>query len=78
MDVRALLAKGYPVTVYNRTKAKAQASSTRRRLGRLARAVAEQSDIVFAIVGFPNDVRDVFFADAGVLAGARAGTISST
>ena len=35
--------------------------------------VAEQSDIVFAIVGFPKDVREVFLGADGALAGRKAG-----
>src|SRR5207245_6190210 len=34
---------------------------------------AEQSDLVFAIVGFPKDVREVFLGAAGALAGAKPG-----
>ena len=33
------------------------------------RAVAEKADVVFAIVGFPKDVREVFLGPQGVLAG---------
>ena len=37
------------------------------------RQVAEQSDVVFAIVGFPKDVREVFLGTDGALAGSKAG-----
>jgi 3-hydroxyisobutyrate dehydrogenase len=71
-----ILAKGYKTTVYNRTKDKtkplveegaAYADSPR--------AVAEKSDIVFAIVGFPRDVREVFLGPQGALAGSKPGNI---
>nr|MDQ3332028.1 NAD(P)-dependent oxidoreductase [Planctomycetota bacterium] len=39
------------------------------------KAVAAASDIIFAIVGFPKDVREVFLGDDGALAGSRKGTI---
>jgi 3-hydroxyisobutyrate dehydrogenase len=39
------------------------------------RAVAAESDILFTMVGFPEDVRTVHFDETGVLAGARAGMI---
>jgi 3-hydroxyisobutyrate dehydrogenase len=71
-----LMAKGYRATVYNRSKDKA---------GPLLQAgaewadnpqkVAERSDVVFAIVGFPKDVREVFLGAQGALAGARAGSV---
>src|SRR5205807_5114406 len=37
--------------------------------------VAQASDIVFAIVGFPRDVREVFLGPQGALAGAKAGAV---
>ena len=37
--------------------------------------MAEASDIVFAIVGFPRDVREVFLGDEGLLAGSRPGSV---
>jgi 3-hydroxyisobutyrate dehydrogenase len=38
--------------------------------------VARQSDIVFTMVGFPQDVRTVYLGEEGILAGARKGTIA--
>src|SRR5947199_1966258 len=71
-----LMTKGYAATVYNRSREKAQPLLD---LGAAwadtPRAVAERSDVVFAIVGFPADVREVFLGRDGALAGAKAGTI---
>jgi 3-hydroxyisobutyrate dehydrogenase len=39
------------------------------------RGISEASDVVFTIVGFPRDVRDVYFSANGVLAGTRSGSI---
>src|SRR5439155_7879759 len=39
------------------------------------KAVAERSDVVFAIVGFPKDVREVFLGPQGALAGSQAGAV---
>src|SRR4051794_9024253 len=70
------ISKGYSATVYNRSRDKAQPLID---LGATyadsPKAVAERSDIVFAIVGFPKDVREVFLGSNGALAGSRAGTI---
>lgn len=67
---------GYSATVYNRSRDKAQplldAGAT---FAETPRAVAEASDVVFAIVGFPKDVREVFLGDHGALAGAEPGAI---
>ena len=38
-------------------------------------AVAAASEVTFAIVGFPQDVREVFLGDSGALAGAPAGSV---
>jgi len=68
--------KGCAATLTNRTKAKAQGLLDRGATwADSPREVAEASDIVFTIVGFPCDVRDVYFGENGVLAGARPGAI---
>jgi 3-hydroxyisobutyrate dehydrogenase len=71
-----LMTKGYKATVYNRTKDKAKPLlDGGAAWGDSPRAVAERSDAVFAIVGFPKDVREVFLGTQGVVAGSRAGTL---
>jgi 3-hydroxyisobutyrate dehydrogenase len=71
-----LMAKGYKATVYNRSRDKAQLLLDKGAAwAATPKAVAEQSDIVFAIVGFPKDVREVFLGAQGALAGIKAGGI---
>src|SRR6185295_17939124 len=71
-----LMAKGFAVTVYNRTRAKAQSLLDRGAAwANSPKQVAQQSDVVFAIVGFPRDVREVFLGADGALAGSKAGNI---
>lgn len=71
-----LLDRGFQVAVHNRTKAKAQPL-----LEKNATwvdnpcAVAEVSDVVFTIVGFPNDVRETILGPDGVLAGSNEGNV---
>src|SRR5438552_18365313 len=70
------MAKGYAATVYNRTKDKAKPLlDAGAAWADTPQGVAERSDVVFAIVGFPRDVREVFLGPHGTLAGSRAGTI---
>lgn len=38
-------------------------------------AVAQKSDIVFTIVGYPKDVEEVYFGENGLIDAAHAGTI---
>ncbi len=37
--------------------------------------VAEKSDVIITIVGFPSDVEEVYFGDQGVLNGVKKGTL---
>ena len=71
-----IIESGYSVTVFNRTKQKA--------LGLIEkgakwvdspRDVAHQSDVVFTMLGFPEDVREVYFGEEGLLEAAAAGAI---
>lgn len=71
-----LIAKGFSATVYNRTQAKAQPLlDIGAKWGATPKAVAEQSDVIFAIVGYPADVREVFLGKDGALAGSKAGNV---
>ncbi|GBC97867.1 2-hydroxy-3-oxopropionate reductase [bacterium HR17] len=71
-----VLRSGYSVTLYNRTKEKAQPLLDEgARWADSPQEVAERSDIVFTMVGFPSDVREVYFSPKGILAGTRAGMI---
>ncbi len=71
-----LLAHGYRMTVHSRTRSKAQPLINSGAVwSDSSRDVAENSDLVFTMVGFPDDVRDVYFGETGILAGVRAGSI---
>lgn len=70
-----LLARGFAVTVHSRSRDKAEALCERGAAwADSPRAVAEASDAVFVMVGFPTEVREVILGERGVLAGARAGS----
>ncbi|HMF34728.1 MAG TPA: NAD(P)-dependent oxidoreductase [Candidatus Lokiarchaeia archaeon] len=63
-----LLRAGYAVSVYNRTPEKAQELLDNGATWCASPAdVAAASDIVFSIVGFPQDVEDVYLGERGVL-----------
>ena len=68
-----LIAAGYAATVYNRTRVEgpAAASTGVRRSADSPKAVAEASDVVFTIVGYPRDVREVILGPEGTLAGMQ-------
>jgi 3-hydroxyisobutyrate dehydrogenase len=71
-----LVAAGYPTTVYSRTREKSEALiAAGAAWAGSPRDVAAASDVVFTMVGFPQDVRDVYLSGHGVLSGARPGMI---
>ena len=71
-----LIAKGFAITVYNRSRAKAQPLLDKGAAwGNSPQQVAQSSDVVFAIVGFPRDVRKVFLGGDGALAGSKPGNV---
>ncbi len=71
-----LLTAGYCVTVHSRTQSKAQSLLDRgAQWAENPRAVATQSDVLFTMVGFPQDVCAVYFDETGILAGTRAGMV---
>ncbi|GAB6126260.1 NAD(P)-dependent oxidoreductase [Humidesulfovibrio idahonensis] len=72
-----LMDAGHPATVFNRTRAKAEPLLAKGAAwAESPRAVAEASDVVFTIVGYPDDVRRVYLEADGVLAGLAPGKIA--
>lgn len=73
---RHLLSAGYRVTVHSRTRTKAEGLvSAGASWAESPKAVAINSDVIFAIVGMPQDVVAVFLGSDGVLAGCTPGKI---
>jgi 3-hydroxyisobutyrate dehydrogenase len=71
-----LLEAGFSLTVFSRTKSKAEPLLARgAKWADTPKAVAGASDVVFAIVGFPSDVREVMLGTEGALAGSKSGNI---
>lgn len=71
-----LLSAGYSVSVYTRTPAKADALIQQgARWAESPRDIAAAADVVFSIVGYPQDVREVVLGENGCLAGAKPGSI---
>ncbi len=69
-----LLDAGYPVSVYNRTKSKADDLVARGAEWREAPAdAAADADIVITIVGFPQDVEETYFGPQGVFQTLESG-----
>lgn len=71
---RNLSGHGYNVSVYSRTKAKAQAliAEGLTWCDSVAECAAGR-DAIITIVGYPKDVEQVYFGEAGILANAKPG-----
>ncbi|WP_435006732.1 NAD(P)-dependent oxidoreductase [Tundrisphaera lichenicola] len=71
-----LIASGFSTTVYNRSPGKMAGLVERgAKAAKSPREVSESSDVVFTIVGYPEDVRSVTLGSEGTLQGARPGSI---
>lgn len=73
---RHMMSRGFALNVYNRTQSKTDAlvaeGATR---ATTLRSLAENSDVVFTMVGFPSDVRSVLGDDDGIIPCIRPGGI---
>lgn len=65
-----------PMTVYNRTASKAQplVDAGAELVGSI-KEVAERSNVVFTMVGYPSDVREVILGEEGLLENLQRGSI---
>jgi 3-hydroxyisobutyrate dehydrogenase len=71
-----LLDAGYPVVVFNRTKARAEPLLERG--AEWADSVGEaasRADVVVTMVGYPTDVEDIYLAPGGIVERARDGAV---
>lgn len=71
-----VLNKGYEIFVFNRTKSKANdlINSGANWLDS-PKEITSNSDIVFTIVGFPNDVKEVYFGEDGIFNGLSSNKV---
>lgn len=70
-----LLTAGYNVAVYNRTKSKAdELIAAGASWIDSPKAIAENSNIIFTMVGYPEDVKEVYLGENGLLKYAKQGS----
>jgi 3-hydroxyisobutyrate dehydrogenase len=71
-----LVDAGYEACVFTRTKEKARGVIEKGALWCASvAALAQKTDIIFTMVGFPADVRNVYFGPGGLLEHARPGSV---
>ena len=72
-----LLSAGHSVSIFNRTRSPRADDLVARGAvwADSPRAVAAASDVVFTMVGYPSDVREVVLGPYGALAGAAPGSV---
>ncbi len=72
---RHLMDAGFEVSVYNRTKARAQSLIDRgAKWCDTVSECAKNQDVVISIVGYPKDVEQIYLAADGIVNSAQAGT----
>lgn len=70
-----LMDAGFEVSVYNRTKSKAQNLINRgAHWCETAGKCAEDQDVVITIVGYPKDVEQIYLSEDGIINSAKSGT----
>ncbi|WP_142826169.1 NAD(P)-dependent oxidoreductase [Planococcus soli] len=74
--VKHLLDHQHEVSIYTRTAKKAEnlveAGAV---LVESPQQVAENSEVIFTMVGYPSDVEEIYFGDKGILEHAKAGAV---
>lgn len=73
---RHLLDAGHSVNVFNRTRSKSEplvsaGAVWHESIG----SVAQHSDVIITIVGFPSDVESIYLGDDGIIAHAKPGAL---
>lgn len=71
-----ILKAGYELYVYNRTKSKADSLVD---MGAVwvdtPKELAQQSEVIITIVGYPKDVEEVYLGEDGIFAGVQEGSV---
>lgn len=74
--VQHLLQAKYEVVLFTRTKEKAESLLTAgARWANTPKAVAEQTDVIITMVGYPQDVEQIYFGSEGIFAGCTKGQL---
>lgn len=74
--VKHLLEKNYEVTVYTRTKSKADTLiSLGAKWAATPVEATKENDIIFTMVGYPTDVEQVYFDSNGIFQATQPGTV---
>ncbi|MCU9600423.1 NAD(P)-dependent oxidoreductase [Pallidibacillus thermolactis] len=67
-----ILAAGYPLFVYTRTKSKAEPLLQKgAKWADSPKELAEKASVIFTIVGFPQDVEEVYLGENGLITNGR-------
>lgn len=71
-----LIKAGYPMSVFTRTKEKADSLISQGAAWRdSVSALAQNSDVIITMVGFPHDVESIYLGNGGIVENAKAGSL---
>ncbi|WP_106494947.1 NAD(P)-dependent oxidoreductase [Lentibacillus sp. Marseille-P4043] len=70
-----LMKAGYPLVIHTRTKEKAQTLLDNGALWKNTIVeLTDAADVIITMVGYPQDVEEIYFGEAGILNNAKSGT----
>lgn len=71
-----LMAAGYPVIIYTRTKEKAAELLANGAVWvETPKDLAQQANVIFTMVGYPYDVEEIYFGENGIIENGKTGSI---
>lgn len=74
--VKHLLDEGHEVSVYTRTASKAQnLLEAGAKWQESPKVLAKDAEVIFTMVGYPSDVKEIYFGDEGIINNANEGTV---
>lgn len=74
--IRHLLKAGHHVTIFTRTKSKAESLIKEGAIwADTASHAVKNAEVIFTMAGYPRDVESIYFGEEGIFEGGRAGQI---
>ncbi len=72
-----LLKAGYELHIFTRTKSRADELCRNKAIWEKSVAdLSEKSDVIISMVGYPHDVREIYFGGEGIFENAKSGAIA--
>lgn len=70
-----LISNGHKISVFNRTKSKTDELVEKGAAYATPQEIAQTCNVIFLMLGFPQDLKDMVYGDSGILSLVKSGTI---